>query len=562
MSWHQRTLLTVALLLPLLCSPDTGAQPGPPSADELALTQAKVGTDAPALLAFLRQCTPQSLDPVKTRALVERLGSKHFREREEATTELGKLGPAAAPFLRDALKVGDEEAARRARRLLRALEATASPGVQAAAVRRVAQLRPAGIAAALLAYLPYAPGEDVGHEVLTALAEVAKVDGMLDPVFRGSLKDPLAARRAAAAELLCRVGTAADVAAVRPLLGDAERPVRLRAALALVRRHEKAAVPVLIDLLAEAPADQAAAAEEVLIHLAGEQAPEVGPATDAASRRKYRDAWAKWWAGQRDRIDLARLDRPPPVLGYTLVVERMYQPPFGRVSELDAKGQCRWRFAVPRFVTDAQVVGPNRVLVAEYQDHRVSEFDLQGRLLWTKRIDGNPIAVQRLRNGHTFVATHQRLFAIDREGVEVATWKREGSWLDRVRLLDNGDLVYVTTQAFLYRLEARTQKVLAKFYVGRTGHDGPLDVQANGNVLVPLLQGAAVLEFDAKGKQVRRFPIQVPQSAFRLPNGNTLIAHQTSENGRNVERVVELDPSGREVWSLRTEGEAFVARRR
>src|SRR5262249_29312565 len=87
MSWHQRTLLTVAFLLPLLCSPDTGAQPGPPSADELALTQAKVGTDAPALLAFLRQCTPQSLDPVKTRALVERLGSKRFREREGAEME-------------------------------------------------------------------------------------------------------------------------------------------------------------------------------------------------------------------------------------------------------------------------------------------------------------------------------------------------------------------------------------------------------------------------------------------------------------------------------------------
>src|SRR5262249_40862106 len=82
----------------------------------------------------------------------------------------------------------------------------------------------------------------------------------------------------------------------RKLLRDARPEVRLRAALALVKRREVEAIPVLIDLLAELPARQRKPIEDALQELAGEWAPNLTLAgEDDITRRIRRDAWASWW---------------------------------------------------------------------------------------------------------------------------------------------------------------------------------------------------------------------------------------------------------------------------
>jgi hypothetical protein len=47
-----------------------------------------------------------------------------------------------------------------------------------------------------------------------------------------------------------------------------------------------------------------------------------------------------------------------------------------------------------------------------------------------------------------------------------------------------------------------------------------------------------------------------PTSAVRLPNGHTLVVSMMQQ------RIVEIDRQGQEVWSYRTEGRPWRARRR
>src|SRR5262245_44855333 len=60
---------------------------------------------------------------------------------------------------------------------------------------------------------------------------------------------------------------------VRKLLHDPAPDVRLRTALELAEAHDAEAIPVLIDLLADLPAEKRRGAEEFLQQLAGEWVP-------------------------------------------------------------------------------------------------------------------------------------------------------------------------------------------------------------------------------------------------------------------------------------------------
>ncbi|MHB1421615.1 MAG: HEAT repeat domain-containing protein [Gemmataceae bacterium] len=79
-------------------------------------------------------------------------------------------------------------------------------------------------------------------------------------------------------------------------LKDPAPAVRKQAALALALANEAEAIPVLIDLLLDLPAEQRRTVEEFLTNLAGEWAP-LGPlpSEDRIARKIRRDAWMVWW---------------------------------------------------------------------------------------------------------------------------------------------------------------------------------------------------------------------------------------------------------------------------
>ena len=174
--------------------------------DERTLRAAKLGTDGPALLAFLRKRIPVEAEQIQLRDLVLKLGHRSFSVRQRATAGLKRLGLKAAPLLRQAARDPDQEVARRARQCLEALADNPDVALTAAAVRLLAQRRPPGAAAVLLDYLPWAPDEAVTREAQGALDAIASAAGKVDPVLRRALTDRDPQRRAAAAAALAKDG--------------------------------------------------------------------------------------------------------------------------------------------------------------------------------------------------------------------------------------------------------------------------------------------------------------------------------------------------------------------
>jgi hypothetical protein len=439
---------------------------------------------------------------------------------------------------------------------------------EAAAARLVALRKPAGAAAVLLNFLPFAADGAVVDEICKSLPAVALHGGKPDPAVLAALKDRLAIKRGAAGAALVKAGARNELPAVRALLDDPAPAVRLRVALALVRElRDKAAVARLIAVLEELPPEQLWPAEELLIRIAGDKAPQVSLGTDAAGRQKCRQAWDAWWAAAAGDLDLSKVALDNAFLGYTLIVQRTFNRVVqgkrmlagGQVQELDANKNVRWKIDVNTYPVHAEVVGHDRVLITEFSGMRVSERDFKGNVKWEKAVNGNPLAAQRLPNGHTFVVLQNRLLELDAKGNEVYQFNRPSFDIFRGRKLRDGDVVFITAQGVLTRIDPRANnKVKLSFSVGQMGSQfGSFEVLPNGNYLIPVYNLQEVIEFDAKGTVKWRARTPWPTSAQRLPNGHTLVASQSSR------RVVELDRNGRESgWSYPAEGQVFMARRR
>jgi outer membrane protein assembly factor BamB len=567
----------VATLLPRAVPADPPTALGPDAdtvaADEQALQRVKLPADGPALLDYFRKRTLPQADPARLETLVRRLGDDEFSEREKAHAELLTLGASALPGLRRLEADWDAETRRRVLDLRGRIEEKADPAVQAATARLIAHGKPAGAADVLLAYLPFAADDSVADEICKALGAVAVRGGEVEAVVTRALKDKQAIKRAAAGEALLRARGVKAVADVRPLLKDTDPRVRLRVALSLVPLHQekeasRAAVTALVDVLAELPAEQLWAAEDVLVRLAGEQAPSVSLGGDEAERKQARRVWNEWWQKNKDRIDLANLDKTEPFLGRTLLVMQGNRGVVGRrlvrlngeVQELDPHKKVLWKFSVENtYPVDARIVGPDRVLLAEYNGRRVTERDFKGNIIWSHQINGNPISAQRLPGGNTFIVSPNRLVEVDRKGAEVFAWDRPPHDIIRGFKTRRGEVIVITNQGNLTRLDGKTRKEIKSFVVGHVGNlFGSIDVLPNGHILVPQFNTNRVAEFDVNGKEVWHAAVNLPCGVMRLPNGHILVS------SLNTRRAVELDRSGREVWSYQTENmqQLFQARRR
>jgi hypothetical protein len=89
----------------------------------------------------------------------------------------------------------------------------------------------------------------------------------------------------------------------------------------LLTVHDKAAVPVLVELIADGPFDTAWRSEEVLHRLAGDKITTLWLDDSPKQRSKVRDAWAAWWKEKGADFDLTAYKEAPRPLGYTLGVE-------------------------------------------------------------------------------------------------------------------------------------------------------------------------------------------------------------------------------------------------
>jgi HEAT repeat protein len=549
-----RRLPALILATGLVLSPRPGVsgEAEAVKADEEIVRAAGVRVDNISLLDFFRRRTLNPQSRSRIAALVGRLGHDNFELRQKASAQLVRIGPVAAPLVRKALSAPDAEVRHRATRVWRRISAGPGPGVYAAVARLLAARKTPGAATTLLAYLPCAD-ETLLDDLRSALTAVAVRDGKPAPALLRALNGTESVGRGAAAEALARAGNSALRARVRKLYRDKEPSVRLRVALTFFSLREKDAVPVLIALLTELSRDEAWQAEEALYQLAGDQAPTA--ALGKESPKQVRKSWEDWWRQHGARVDLARLDRVRPFLGYTLVAQQDIQMSTkGKVLELDRGGKPRWQIEGINSPLAVEALPARRVLVVENGGNRVTERDLKGKVLWEKYIPG-PVAAQRLSNGHTFIATHTQVVEVDRAGKVVFSHTPPNrAKIIGARRLRSGQVVYLTNPGSLTRLDA-TGKVIKTFRVGRVSFfASSFHVLPSGHVVVPCYIDNKVVEYDGNGKAVWEAAANCPTSAFRLPNGNTLvccaIARVLSEVNRAGKEIARTTLTGqpRQAW--------------
>ena len=360
------------------------------SEDEAILRRAGVPLEADALVQFFQKRCLAEKDRADIAKLIRQVGAADYRTREKATLDLVKRGPAVLEMLR-AAPAGDTEVQSRLESSIRRIhEKEVNPGVRAIAVRVLAQRKP-GSAETLLAYLPFADDERVIDEIRWQLIKHARKDGKPDPALAAALSDRAPPRRAGAAEALARVAGAEHQDALRKLLADADPSVRYHTARGLAFAKEPGAVPVLIDALTELPINAAWQAEDFLLRLAGATTPPTTPmGNDKEARARCKAAWQLWWKANAAKVDLAKLEDEPRLLGRTLIV-LLDQ---GRVLELGPDQQLRFDIKGINYPLDAQAVGEDRVLLAEYHGRCITERNAQGDVVWQQPIM-NPLVARR-----------------------------------------------------------------------------------------------------------------------------------------------------------------------
>ena len=209
-----------------------------------------------------------------------------------------------------------------------------------------------------------------------------------------------------------------------------------------------------------------------------------------------------------------------------------------------------------RYPVDAQVLGSDRVLVAEYVARTVTERTIKGDAIWQYHANNLVLDARRLANGDTFVVVRNQLTVLDKDGQEKTSIRRTGDVCAAAKFRD-GSIALLTNAGVLIHLDESGKELktlplgLPTLPVGST-----VETLPNGHVLIPAYATNKVMEIDEDGKSVWEITAQQPTSATRLPNGHVLVA------SRLARTVLELDHDGKEVRSWPVEGRPFRATQR
>jgi hypothetical protein len=551
MSWHR--CFGVSFVVLMVHSWAAARAGDAPFADEKQLKAAGIGVDGQALLKFFKQRTLSDGESHKLQELVRQLGDDAFETREQASSALVERGRAAVPFLKAARDHKDPEVSGRAKWCLERIGQRESSTLVIAAVHTLAKQAPDGTVAALVDFVPFAEDDEIWDAITTALGVVGMHDGKADPALSKALKDSLPRRRAIAAYLLGQAGNKDLQAEAARLLDDADLKVRLRAAQGLLAGQNKRAVAAFIDLLTAPGSDIGWQAEDNLLHIAGERAPRLPSGSDREARRKQQDVWKAWWRDEGEKVDLAKVSRDPPLLGYTVLSQA------AKVWECDRDGKARWTLTGFVNPIQARMLPGSRVLITENTGKRVVECNMDGKVLWEKKTGDNAIAAERLANGNTFIATNSALTEVDRDGKEVyqyliASLRPGGARFEGACRLRSGHIL-ATIGSEMIEVDSADGKVVKTTRLP-CGSCYNLQGLAGGRCLLASHGSGKVLEIDENGKVVWEYALLGAFHATRLPNGNTLM---TSHSGN---KVLEVTAAKELIWERKLDANVWAAIRR
>jgi hypothetical protein len=352
--------------------------------------------------------------------------------------------------------------------------------------------------------------------------------------------------------VLGRVGTREHLPGVRKLLEDASPAVRFRTADGLLSAKDPASVPRLIALLGAIQGPQLWQIEDRLQHLAGAQSPNaaIGDGSPAARATATR-AWEQWWQAKASAFDLTRTGAGDAFLGLVTVCEydSAAGMPAGQVWETARLGPPRWKVTGFLGAMDAHLLPNGNVLVAENSANRVTERDKDGNVKWECKVQGNPVACQRLPNGNTFIASYHHIADVDAQGKKVYEHSRgAAAYIFGAHKAKNGRVVYMTGQGAVIELEALTGKEIHTLNLGANGGWCGIESLATGRYLVATMNNHQVREIDVNGKVHWQANYPGVFRASRMPNGHTLVASMTTK------KIAELDRNGQVRWEKTCEG--------
>jgi hypothetical protein len=499
-------LLPVGLAL-LLASRAPAADPTEPDAEgKRLLKKYGVTSDAAGLRAYFRALRPAE-SRKEAAALVVKLGSDDFDERETATRRLTLLVLVVQVELKQAAGNPDAEVSRRAAGALAALESDSVPLFRAA-LRSTAALRPEGLAAELLAVLPGLQHDYSKHRAVEET--VWKISRPADAAaFRKALVDADPIVRSAALTALERLVGADAADDVRTGLKDRDALVRLAAVGALARQAPRESLGPLVDLLE---------AEEVSVRV---------------------DAAALLNAVTGKRLEYSAHDTPE-----------------GRKA-----GAARWRDWVKENGATAKLTppprdlrrAPSRLLLCQFEPFRVRELNLDGKVLFESKAADSACGCDALPDGRRFLADWAGGAVIELDPAGKVTRRLPvGGNLNSLELQPDGNLlVSVYQERKIVELKPDGTEAW------RVNVEGtPTDAHRleGGRTLVALFDKRLLVELDRDGKVLWKVEgVPSPESARRLASGNTLVASSGSAE------VLEYDRAGKLVWSARDLSSAYDA---
>jgi RNA polymerase sigma factor (sigma-70 family) len=264
-----------------------------------------------------------------------------------------------------------------------------------------------------------------------------------------------------------------------------------------------------------------------------------GPAAKQMTREEYA-AWLEWrklrQAAQpsgrdNDLPTIEELRRTMKKLAAASASTLLVQSSAGSVTEVAADGTPHWTLTDLAYPRDAEGLTGGRVLITEQQ--QISERTIHGDVLWRYEIN-DPMSAQRLKNGHTFIVGRDRLLEVDSTGNNYLNLTGNYAAARRLR---NGQIVAFDRRNVI-QLDA--DGLTIKSARVRCGGGGWNEVLDNGHVLALSPGNGNVIEFDLDGNTVGRFDYLGANNAARLPNGHTLVLHESGNE------YIELD----EEWKL------------
>ncbi len=531
--------------------------------DAEALAAAKLKeTDADALLSYFRQRTVSDADRTKIQSSIRKLGAEDFDERLKAADEVERYGPAAIGPLRAAFQNDpDPEISYRSFESLKRLEKVPHTSVAVAAVRALAKLQAAGTAEVLLAFLPLADDQVIADEIAKTLGKIAYKDGKADSALTAGLTDTVSLRRAAAAIALVQGNPSAENRTelfpkiLKSAQTAADLDTKIRILLALVSvGHDKDAVGPMIDTLADLPRGRLWQAEDLLLQLAGKNAPKATFKKSRESVTQAQGIWKKWWDGARETTDLAKVKFEERITGKTVLILWDQQlGNIGTVSELGPDMKEKWKIGGLQMPGDVAFLSDTQVAIAEMNNNRISIREFSGRIVSNRMLWGNgrkvagnqPISVQVMPNGNLLVGCRNAVLEFKKDKDELANgFARNQYDIQACHLLPNGETLLLVSgdPKFTVFLDAKLTETKKKLGVQMPHWQAQISSTGPDTVLIGEQQQLS--EYNVKeNKLVWKKQVNNVRSPQRLPNGNTLYVDQAN-------RVVEVAPDGEEVWTF------------